>query len=1351
MASIHLSESNQKNHLQFKSSTVRIARSVIIVTGFVLLLMGALRFSGLLPATFAAATVQNSVSVTTVSAASFVGSPAPLGQSSIAAAFGTQLSSGLEIATTQPLPTTLGGTSVTVGGVPAPLFFVSPGQINYLVPPNVPAGDAQVVVTSAVAGDQVVSRGQIRVAGNAPAIFTANSNGIGVPAAVTGRVNASGQFVFDPNPPFEPDPVTPGRLIPSPIDVGTDTRPAFLILYATGLRNVAAGSVKAVIGGIEIPVTPVEAPGFIGLDQVNVQIPLSLKGSGLVNVALVAAGVSSNPVAVNLAGTPSAILSVTGFSVTEPAVAGQTISINGNGFSANPADNVVRFGTAQGRVISATSSQLTVIVPFGAESGKVLIQTPQGETRSAASFRVKTSISGIVQSTGSASTSPSPLEGVAIRVVGSNISARSNREGAFVITDIPAGAAVLEVDGATTNSSPPFPRITLKITANADRDNQFVQPVSLQQINGGSGNVGSFNGESAVEEDLSVNNRWSAPLNQLVSQLNRGVNPSATSSRLPIPDPRLPATKQQATSKSTVISSQGISLEVPLGTTVRFPDGKLSGSVQLTLVQRSRLPGLSLPVGVYSSSIAQITPLNTEFTPGASLTFPNPDQANLPPGAKVDVYRYDFQSGAFIKRGTATVTADRARVVSDGRVVDLASFWFVAAPGGVTTVVGRVVNEFNLPVSGAKVTVNGRSGTTDSNGGFGIADVATAGGAQLQAEAVLPRQWATAPRGTSALTTPVAGGVTKVGTITLSNTNVTGLVLSPFVIDFNSADPPQKVDVTLTQPAPTGGLVVTLTSRNTAVATVPANVTIPAGQTTVSFNVTRAGAGAAIIEAKATLAGTTLETFAVVTVSQPSPTLTAVSPTAAAPGAKITISGTGFSSIADNNIFGMFRGNNLIWIFDPDDNEILIDGTGRISVRLEVPPVGTGAVNIRAAVVNQFTGVLSDISAPLNFTVNASSVPTPMLSGVSPIQGKPGDRLTLTGSNFSTAIGENRVIFRQESFEIRARVVQASATQLTVVVPSFGVSPGPATIIASRVASDGAKSNASNALEFTITEEAGPPPKPTLASVVNATTNQSAGRDGNTIRATGTNFGLNFFNVQQGDVGNDEPRLSLFLFYQNNRYITFTLATGAQGGTQLNSIVPTGLATGQAQVTIVTFDLETGYLSDESNTANFQITVGSLRHINEDEPNDSIETATELTYPIIVDGEARLSDPADLVIQFNDGSTEKLHDLFYLKVDADTPLTVTLAFLPTADLDLFLLQEDADGNLVVVGRSTNSQTIVEQLAGTFKTGEYFIAVGAFAGSSGYLLTVTQGLALNEAGAPVSVGNRQPVLVERNRD
>lgn len=1312
----------------------------------------------LLPKTRAAATVVNSVPVASVSAASFVASPATLAQNSIAAAFGTQLATATQIATTQPLPTTLAGTTVTVGGVPAQLFFVSSGQINYLIPDAVSPGDAQVVVTSTAAnGDQIISRGAIKIAPASPAVFTANANGTGVPAAVTGRINANNQFVFDPNPPFEPDPVTPGVFIPSPIDVGTDDRPAFLILYGTGLRNAAPDSLRAVIGGLEVPVVAVAAPGFTGLDQVNLQIPASLKGRGEVDVTLVASGVSSNPVKVNLAGNPSSTLAITSFSINEPAIVGQTVAINGNGFSATPENNIVRFGAAQARVINATANQLTVIVPFGAESGRVLVQNQQGETRSAASFRIKTSLSGIVQSTGSATGDPAPLEGVAIRVIGTNLTVRTNRQGAFVVADIPAGVAQLEVDGGTTNSSPPFPTITLKTNVRADRDNPFSQPVSLQQVNGGSGNVGSFNGESgvrsqesAVNDELSVSGgRWSANLKQLASTLSGQANSQATKGQLQTPDPRLLATKQQSSNKNTVVSDRGISLEIPIGTNVRFPDGKTRGSVQLTLVQRSRLPGLSLPTGVYSSSIAQITPLGTQFSPGASLTFPNPDQANLPPGAKVDLYRYDFQAGGFIKRGTATVTADRARVVSDGRVVDVASFWFAAAPGGVTTVVGRVVNETGSPVFGAKVTVNGRASRTDSNGGFAVVDVATAGNTQIQAEAVLPRQWDSAPRGTSPLTNVVPGGVTRVGTITLNNTNVTGLVLSPFVIEFGSAGAPKKVEVTLTQPAAAGGLVVSLTSRNINVATVPANVTIPAGQTTASFNVTRVGPGAAILEARATVGGRALETFAVVTVSLPAPTLTAVNPAAAAPGAKITVSGTGLSSIPDNNIFGLFRGNNLIWIFDPDENELLADTSGRISVRLEVPPVGAGAANLRAAVVNESTGLLSDLSAPLNFTVNATIVPTPVLTSVTPDRGKPRDRVTINGSDFSTTLLQNIVVFRQDGKEQLALVSQASATQLVVQVPALGLVGGPASIIVTRIGNDGARSGRSNALDFTVTEEVTIPPTPTLASVVNAANNQPSGRDGNSIRATGTNFGRNFLN-NSGDLVNEEPFISLLVFYQNNEFVNFSLPTGAQAGTQLTSVVPTGLLIGQAQITTVTFDLETGLLSDESSPVNFNITANSLRLINEDEPNNSPDSATELTVPIIVDGRVALNDPAELVLPFDDGTVEKLHDLFYLNLVRDTPVTISLGFLPTGDLDLFLLQEDANGNLAVVAFSARDQGILEQLSGTLKAGEYYIAVGAFSGSSGYLLTVAQSATLQDSGLPGSFGVRQPGLIERRK-
>src|ERR1051326_7936082 len=95
--------------------------------------------------------------VTTVSAASFAATLAP---DSIAAAFGTGLATKVEIATGQPLPTTLAGTTVKINGEPAPLFFVSPAQINYLIPTGTPAGTAGVVVTS---GDGTVSTGTVQV------------------------------------------------------------------------------------------------------------------------------------------------------------------------------------------------------------------------------------------------------------------------------------------------------------------------------------------------------------------------------------------------------------------------------------------------------------------------------------------------------------------------------------------------------------------------------------------------------------------------------------------------------------------------------------------------------------------------------------------------------------------------------------------------------------------------------------------------------------------------------------------------------------------------------------------------------------------------------------------------------------------------------------------------------------------------------------------------------------------------------------------------------------------------------------------------------------------------------------
>src|SRR5262249_36704437 len=115
----------------------------------------------------------SSATVTTISAAAYDSVPF-VAPESIVAAFGTNLASTTQIATAQPLPTDLGGTSVEVNGRKAGLFFVSPNQINYVIPAATELGTANVVVKN---GTATPTTGTVQVTRVAPAIFTANANG----------------------------------------------------------------------------------------------------------------------------------------------------------------------------------------------------------------------------------------------------------------------------------------------------------------------------------------------------------------------------------------------------------------------------------------------------------------------------------------------------------------------------------------------------------------------------------------------------------------------------------------------------------------------------------------------------------------------------------------------------------------------------------------------------------------------------------------------------------------------------------------------------------------------------------------------------------------------------------------------------------------------------------------------------------------------------------------------------------------------------------------------------------------------------------------------------------------------
>ena len=217
---------------------------------------------------------------TTVSSASFF-VESPVSPESIASGFGRDVSLGTESAAAIPLPTSLAGTTVTVRdsqGIErlAPLFFVSPGQLNFFIAAGTATGLA--VLTVRIDG-QEVALGNVAIQYISPGLFSANGDGQGVAAAIALRVEPDGsrseQFVFDAAP-------AKGSRAAVPIDLGPEGDEIFLVLFGTGIRGFVS-EVSATVGGIDVPVLAAVAQGqFVGLDQVNVgPLPRALAGRGV--------------------------------------------------------------------------------------------------------------------------------------------------------------------------------------------------------------------------------------------------------------------------------------------------------------------------------------------------------------------------------------------------------------------------------------------------------------------------------------------------------------------------------------------------------------------------------------------------------------------------------------------------------------------------------------------------------------------------------------------------------------------------------------------------------------------------------------------------------------------------------------------------------------------------------------------------------------------------------------------------------------------------------------------------------------------------------------------------------------
>jgi uncharacterized protein (TIGR03437 family) len=237
--------------------------------------------------------------VVNVSAASY--SASSLASESIVAAFGSGLATDVVVGSTFPLPTSLAGTTVVVrdsvgNSRPAPLFFVSPQQINYQLPPGTAMGPATALIS---AGDGKFSGGGLMVSTIGPSLFTADSSGKGLASAIALRVQPGGGQSFEPVARFDP---ALNQIVATPIDLGGAGEQVFLVLYCTGARyRSSLAGVTVLVGGEAGNVAFAgEAPGFVGLDQINVLLSRSLIGRGEVEVLLTVDNVNANPVRVHI-------------------------------------------------------------------------------------------------------------------------------------------------------------------------------------------------------------------------------------------------------------------------------------------------------------------------------------------------------------------------------------------------------------------------------------------------------------------------------------------------------------------------------------------------------------------------------------------------------------------------------------------------------------------------------------------------------------------------------------------------------------------------------------------------------------------------------------------------------------------------------------------------------------------------------------------------------------------------------------------------------------------------------------------------------------------------------------------
>jgi uncharacterized protein (TIGR03437 family) len=207
---------------------------------------------------------------------------------------GTNFTAAPLSATTVPVGDTLGGVSVTVAGLPCPIYYVNPTQINLLLPWKTPIGVYPLIVN---ANGQTVGPTNINIIAEAPGIFQYGAN-----RAVTQNINSN----FSLNGPGAPA-ASGASIVVYVTGIGMVTNtPADGAYSPSSPLAQASYIVSATIGGVNANVTFLGlTPGQVGLAQANITVPVL--ASGDYPLVLTVAGVESTSALVSVQGGGSGL------------------------------------------------------------------------------------------------------------------------------------------------------------------------------------------------------------------------------------------------------------------------------------------------------------------------------------------------------------------------------------------------------------------------------------------------------------------------------------------------------------------------------------------------------------------------------------------------------------------------------------------------------------------------------------------------------------------------------------------------------------------------------------------------------------------------------------------------------------------------------------------------------------------------------------------------------------------------------------------------------------------------------------------------------------------------------------